>query len=143
MSVLAVLGVCLSLAATPGTPPRFVPTQAFTIAWTHSIEKIRWEEDYTIGTDARGIPVLIAGLARIRGSGAGMEPPPDAVLREGGWYEYPSHTPALRVLRMARSPYTPDYDWCVNGQCMPLGELIPTDGGITLLRPCRGPVKAG
>ena len=40
---------------------------AFTLAWMHSIEKIRWEEDWKI---AGGELVLIEG--RVRGSGAGM-----------------------------------------------------------------------
>lgn len=139
MSVLAALGVCLTLAAAPDVPPRFVPVQAFTIAWTHSIEKIRWEEDYTVRTDAQGAPVLIAGHARILGSGAGMEPPPDAVLHADGWYEYQPHTEPLHILRMARSPYTADYDWCVKGRCEPMRAIMPTDGGFTLMRPCRQP----
>ena len=46
---------------------------AITLAWTHSVEKIVWEEDW------RSTP---AGLelveARVRGSGAGMEPPQGA-----------------------------------------------------------------
>lgn len=40
--MLGALGVCLNLAVPPQVPPRFVPTQAFTLAWTHSIEKISW-----------------------------------------------------------------------------------------------------
>ncbi len=137
--MLAALGVCLSLAAAPQVPPRFVAARAFTLAWTHSIEKIRWEEDYTVRTGARGQPILIPGHARIRGSGAGMEPPPDALLRPDGWYEYQPHTGPLSLLRLTRSPYTADYDWCVQGRCEPLRAIMPTDGDVTLLRPCRGP----
>lgn len=139
MNALGVLGVCLTLAAAPDAPPHFVPVQAFTIAWTHSIEKIRWEEDYTVGVDAQSTPKLIPGKARILGSGAGMEPPPDAVLHDDGWYEYQPHTAPLDILRMARSPYTADYDWCVKGQCEPMSRIMPSDGGFTLMRPCRQP----
>ncbi|MBN9403014.1 MAG: DUF1850 domain-containing protein, partial [Burkholderiales bacterium] len=46
--MLDALGICLTLAAAPRVPPRFVPVQAFTLAWAHSIGKIRWEEDYTV-----------------------------------------------------------------------------------------------
>ncbi|HUH39283.1 MAG TPA: DUF1850 domain-containing protein [Castellaniella sp.] len=134
--VLGALGVCLSLAASPAVPPRFVGVQAFTVAWTHSIEKIRWEEDYTVERNDTGQPVLVPGKARILGSGAGMEPPPDAVLRPDGWYEYQPHTAPLHILRMTRSPYTADYDWCVAGHCMPMRAVMPTDGGVTLLQPC-------
>ncbi|WP_448152289.1 DUF1850 domain-containing protein [Castellaniella caeni] len=70
------LGVCFTLAAALQVPPRFVPVQAFTLAWTHSIEKIRWEEDYRVARDAQGHPVLIPGKARILGSGAGICPAP-------------------------------------------------------------------
>ncbi|HCN88979.1 MAG TPA: DUF1850 domain-containing protein, partial [Oxalobacteraceae bacterium] len=37
-------GLCLAAAGLAIT----LPLQAFTLGWTHSIEKIRWEEDYRI-----------------------------------------------------------------------------------------------
>ena len=56
----------------PGHAPAFVATDHFTLAWTHSIEKVRWEEDYAVRFDAvLGQPVLHAVQARVRGSGAG------------------------------------------------------------------------
>jgi hypothetical protein len=54
--------------------------ESFTLAWTHSIEKTRWEEDWRL---AGGRLQLVE--ARIRGSGAGMEPPAGAVLENGVW----------------------------------------------------------
>jgi hypothetical protein len=137
--MLGALGICLTLAAAPQVPARFVPVDRFTLAWTHSIEKIRWEEDYRVQADASGRPMLVAGHARILGSGAGMDPPPDAVHHADGWYEYQPHTPPLTILRLTRSPYVPDYDWCVRGRCEPLRAVMPTDGDVTLLRPCRAP----
>lgn len=133
-------GVCLALAASAASPTVFVPVQHFTLAWTHSIEKIRWEEDYTVRP---AVPPqtgwrLQPGMARIQGSGAGMEPPPDAVWRHGA-YEYQPLTPPQTLLRLTRSGYTADYDWCVTGRCRPLSALIPTDGGVTLMWPCAGP----
>lgn len=136
MGELGAVGVCLVLAAAPTITPRFVPVQHFTLAWVHSIEKVRWEEDYSTGFDAA--PILLAGQARIKGSAAGMEPPPDAVLNDG-WYTYqPDIRPDI-PLRLTRSPYTPDYDWCVDGRCIPLSAIMPSDGGVTLLYPCLGP----
>lgn len=129
----AVLGVCLALAAGPA-PTVFVPAGHFTLAWMHSIEKTRWEEDYQV-VAAPGGPRLRPLDARIRGSGAGMEPPPDAVLRDG-WYTYRPTTPPLQLLRLTRSPYTADYDWCQQGRCRKLSQLLPSDGGVTLLWPC-------
>ncbi|WP_322995880.1 DUF1850 domain-containing protein [Castellaniella sp.] len=137
--MLGVLGVCLTLAAAPALPPRFVPVRAFTLAWTHSIEKIRWEEDYWVQRDASGQAVLVAGQARVLGSGAGMDPPPDAIHHADGWYSYQPQTPPLQVLRLTRSIYTADYDWCVEGHCRPLRAIMPTDGDVTLLKPCQRP----
>lgn len=136
MPAAAALGVCLVLASTPHATPVFMPEQAFTLAWTHSIEKVRWEEDYTVIQDNK--PTLIAGAARIKGSAAGMEPPPEARVHDG-WYEYqPDPRPDV-PLRLTRSVYTPDFDWCTHGKCQSLGALLPSDGDITLLYPCQRP----
>jgi hypothetical protein len=137
------LGVCLVLAtmgSAPGHAPAFVATERFTLAWTHSIEKVRWEEDYAVlGPSTPGaLPLLHATEARIKGSAAGMEPPADAVLRNG-WFHY---TPAQRfpsVLRLSRSEFVPDYELCVKGACHPLSHWLPSDGGVTLLTACQAP----
>ena len=123
-------GLCLAAGALHA----FVATAQFTLAWTHSIEKIRWEEDYRIeGT------MLRLGEARIRGTGAGMEPPDGAVLRDGVWHYHPA-LPALHELTLARSTYTADYELCIPGApCRPLSDWIPVSAGPTLARPCEGP----
>lgn len=138
---LMMLGVCLTLAATLGGAPvqtAFIPLERFTLAWMHSIEKVRWEEDYGVvaGADPRQPPVLLALQARVRGSGAGMEPPPDAQLRDG-WYAYTPQIQSPPALRLTRSIYTADYDFCSAGRCRPMSDLLPSDGDITLLQPCR------
>jgi hypothetical protein len=135
---MTMLGLCLSLAAAlHASPAVFVPLTEFTLAWNHSIEKVRWEEDYAVRLDAvRGLPELHAVQVRVRGSAAGMEPPPDAVLRQG-WYHY---TPAIKAppeLRLTRSEFTPDYELCVPGRCQPMAHWLPSDGGVTLLKACR------
>ncbi|CAM5258220.1 hypothetical protein SSTU70S_04476 [Stutzerimonas stutzeri] len=55
------IGLCLGLA---GVVWAQLPTPAFTLAWNHTIEKIRWEEDYRVTADG-----LLLGEARIKGSG--------------------------------------------------------------------------
>lgn len=145
----AALGVCLALAAglAPGADPAldaaarpadtvFMPATAFTLAWTHSIEKTRWEEDYRVERGTDGTPRLHLTAARIRGTGAGMEPPPGAVLRQG-WYEYTPPVQPPGALRLTRSAYTADYEWCADGRCRPLGDVLPSDGDVTLLWACR------
>lgn len=95
-----------------------LPLQTFTLAWTHSIEKIRWEEDYrVVGSQ------LKVTEARILGTGAGMEPPPDAVLRDGVWIYHPTIAPQDAV-HLARSGFVADYDICWQGKCRKLGALV-------------------
>ncbi len=155
VEALGELGACLILAAAQTAVPEvnataqevFMPGGRFTLAWTHSIEKVRWEEDYrVVAPEAAAIgrgPQLRLEAARIRGTGAGMEPPPDAVLKDG-WYHYHPETLDPYEQRLTRSTYTADYEWCSSeGRCRPMGELLPSDGGITLLRPCRAPRTDG
>jgi len=93
--------------------------QAFTIAWTHSIEKVRWEEDYRIeGSMLRLVE------ARVSGHGAGMEPPPGSRLEHGTWHYTPS-LPLLPELRLTHSGYTADYELCSDGRCEALSVHAP------------------
>lgn len=105
---------------------------SFTLAWTHSIEKIRWEEDYrVVGTH------LVLEEARIKGAGAGMEPPPDARLENGVWHYRPK-LPPLEKLRITHSPYTAGYEICADGSCKPLTAVLPGLPAIDVVevRPC-------
>lgn len=53
---------------------------SFSLVWTHSVEKVEWRERWAVvGTR------LVLQEARVRGSGAGMDPPEGAVLRDGWW----------------------------------------------------------
>ncbi len=140
---MAGLGVCLALAAlaaAPGHVPAFIATERFTLAWTHSIEKVRWEEDYAVVR--QGSPnahaVLKAVAARVKGSAAGMEPPPDAVL-DNGWFHYTPAQGFPAELRLSRSEFVPDYELCLKGACRPLSDWLPSDGGVTQLTACQSP----
>ncbi len=106
-------GLCLVAAGVTLS----LPVQVFTLAWNHSVEKIRWEEDYRIAEGR----LMLEG-ARIRGTGAGMEPPAGAVLRDGVWHYRPG-LPPLERLRLARSPAVADYDLCFEGACRALAHL--------------------
>jgi hypothetical protein len=125
---MVVIGLCLAAGAAVAR----VPAPAFTLAWNHSIEKIRWEEDFRVRGDLR----LELVEARVRGSGAGMEPPPGAVLRHGVWHYRPPLA-ELEELRLARSRYVQDYELCVEGACRPLATYIPIDAGTTTVTACR------
>ena len=96
-------------------------TIALTLAWTHSIEKTRWEEDW------RATPAgLVLEEDRIQGTGAGMEPPPGAQLRNGVWHYKPPLAP-LEKIRLTHSPYTAGYEICNANACQPLSVIL---GGL-------------
>ena len=113
-------GVCIGTA--PATVQARVPTTAFTLAWMHSVEKIRWEEDYRVEAGK-----LVLSAARVRGSGAGMEPPEGAALRDGVWEYRPAQT-EFPMLRLTRSPYTSDYEMCWDAQCREFTTLVGRPG---------------
>lgn len=122
------LGLCLAVATSIAVS---LPVERFTLAWTHSIEKVSWEEDWRID---RARHSLVLEESRLRGSGAGMEPPADAVLRDGVW-----HAPGgLEVprLRLALSEYTDDWRLCTTAGCQPLLERVRARSGTVDLFPC-------
>ena len=120
--------LCLAVA---GSVVAALPVERFTLAWVHSVEKLRWEEDYAIVNDR-----LALTEARIRGSGAGMEPPPDAILRDGIWRYRPA-VGALARLELARSKEVPDYELCLEGDCRPLARWVGgSDNSAVSIYPC-------
>jgi hypothetical protein len=111
---------------------------AFTLAWTHSIEKIPWEEDWRV--TAAG---LVLEQARVKGSGAGMEPPPEARL-EGGVWRWAPRVPPLPELVLRRSGFTADWRLCADGRCRRMDEMVPAGADPVTLRACPAePVSSG
>lgn len=96
-----------------------IAATSFTLAWTHSIEKIRWEEDWRVDGG-----LLWAESARIGGTGAGMEPPAGAELREGVWHYRPD-MPPQKQLRLTHSPHVTGYELCIGRKCAPLADQMP------------------
>lgn len=120
--------LCLAAGAIAAT----LAVDAFTLAWTHSIEKIRWEEDWRVEN-----ALLVATEARIRGTGAGMEPPAGAVIENGVWRYRPALSPQ-EALRLTHSPHTAGYELCIAGRCAPLAKHLPGIGTdvVIELKPC-------
>ena len=90
----------MNLCVVLGAAKVVYATSLFTLAWTHSVEKTRWEEDWRVRPD--GLEIL---EARIEGSGAGMEPPPDAVF-DGHLWRYHPKLPIQAEGTLARSGAT-------------------------------------
>lgn len=126
----------MSLCVTGAGKVMSLALSAFTLAWTHSVEHIGWEEDWRV-TPA-GLEIV---EARVRGTGAGMEPPAEAKLEAGWWRWHPGGGPkAVVVLR--RSGATADWRLCphnvngaiVNRECRLLGDIVAADP--VALSPC-------
>jgi hypothetical protein len=88
---------------------------ALTLAWTHSVEKVRWEEDY------RATPAgLVITEDRLQGTGAGMEPPDNATF-DGKWWRYrPAIGPQPQVILRRSGMTVSDWDVCIAGACKPM-----------------------
>ena len=122
------LGLCLAVATSIATA---LPVERFTLSWMHSVEKVSWEEDWRIDP-VRDNLVLVE--SRLRGSGAGMDPPDGAVLRDGVW-----HAPGGLVvprLRLALSEFTDDWQLCTASACKPLLAHVEARVGTVELFAC-------
>lgn len=86
------IALCLSSGALSATL-----FTKFYLKLMHSVEKIRWEEEWRIENAS-----LLLTSARVRGSGAGMEPPLDSVFRDGAWHYTPSaeEHPCIAIINL-------------------------------------------
>ncbi len=106
---------------------------AFTLAWTHSIEKVEWQEDWRITP---------AGLefveACVKGSRAGMEPPPEARLVQG-WFRWKPARPVIPEVTLGNSGAAGEWRLCAHGKCRTLSEILgrPVGANATTMRACR------
>ncbi|MFN3868167.1 MAG: DUF1850 domain-containing protein [Hyphomicrobiaceae bacterium] len=121
------MGLCI----TTGAKLAFVAASSFTLTWTHTVQKTEWQEDWAIVDGAR----LQLTAARVKGSGAGMEPPPDA-LRDGGWWHYRPDVPPLSALDLAdHGGEAGRWRLCAASACR---DLASDDGAIAI-RACSAP----
>ena len=105
---------------------------AFTLAWTHSVEKIEWQEDWRL--TPQGFELV---QARVKGSGAGMEPPPEARLVDG-WFQWQPQRPPQPELVLGNSGAAGEWRLCHDGDCRTLSEIFsrPIGANVTTMRPC-------
>lgn len=122
------LSLCLATAGTVKT----LSIAAFTLAWTHSIEKIEWQEDWRV--TPTGLELM---QARVKGSGAGMEPPPEARLI-GGWFQWQPTRAAMPELVLGNSGAAGEWRLCSDGQCRTLSEILghPVGANVTAMSVC-------
>jgi hypothetical protein len=100
---------------------------AFTLSWTHSVEKTRWEEDWAIGRS-----MLAIQEARIEGLGAGMETP-DGAVKDGRFWKWKPKVPPVPELLLRRSEAVPEgWTLCADGQCRRVADANETADVVTL-----------
>jgi hypothetical protein len=122
------LSLCLASAGVVKT----LSIAAFTLAWTHSIEKTDWQEDWRVTPE--GLELV---QARVKGFGAGMEPPPDARLIDG-WFQWqPARAPMPQLL-LGNSGAAGEWRLCTNGSCRTLSEILghPVGANVTTMSAC-------
>jgi len=108
------VSLCLASAGVVKT----LSLAAFTLAWTHSVEKTAWQEDWLITAD--GLELV---QARVKGTGAGMEPPTEARLVDG-WFQWaPRRAPLPQVL-LGNSGAAGEWRICSGAQCQTLSEIF-------------------
>lgn len=75
----------------------------FSLSWTHSVEKTEWVEHWQTQNE-----LLVLQETFVKGSGAGIDPAPNAVL-ENGWYRWkPQTAVVVPSISLANSELTPD-----------------------------------
>ena len=122
------LSLCLASAGIVKT----LSIAAFTLAWTHSIEKTEWQEDWRV--TPQGLELV---QARVKGSGAGMEPAPGARL-VNGWFQWQPTRVAMPQVVLANSGAAGEWRLCANGACLTLSELFghPIGANVTTMSTC-------
>lgn len=106
----------MSLCILTGGAVTKIAATAFMLSWTHSVEKIPWQEDWRV--TPQGLKIV---EARVKGSGAGMDPPENAVLKDG-WWRYKPDIPVRPSVSLAASGATVSgWTLCANGSCRVLG----------------------
>jgi hypothetical protein len=70
----------MSVCFIAGAIVKTLQVSAFTLVWTHSVQKTDWQEDWRASPDG-----LLLTEARVKGSGAGIDPPAEARLVDGWW----------------------------------------------------------
>ena len=97
---------------------------AFTLVWT--------QEDWR--TTPAGLELV---QARVKGSGAGMEPPPEARLVDG-WFQWQPKRAAMPELLLGNSGAAGEWHVCSDGHCRTLSEIFghPLGADVATMRAC-------
>lgn len=127
------MGLCLATAGVV----KSLAVASFMLAWTHSVEKTEWQEDWRV--TPQGLEIV---EARVKGSGAGMEPPPDARLIDG-WFRWTPKLPVLPEVALGHSGVAGEWRLCSGDACQTLSDILGAPAGaVTTMRVCEVPENA-
>jgi len=90
---------------------------AFTLSWTHSVEKITWAEHWQL-TPAG----FVVREASVEGSGAGMDPPEGSRFVGDKWVYTPKLPPQEKLVLAASGATVSGWKLCAAGECTILGK---------------------
>jgi len=123
---LATAGVVKSLAVA-----------SFMLSWTPSAENTEWQEDWRV--TPQGLEIV---EARVKGSGAGMEPLPDAPLIDG-WFRWKPQLPVLPEVALRNSGMAGEWRLCTDGKCQDLSAILgrPLGAAVTTMSVCKADVE--
>ena len=114
-----------------GAKTLVLATSAFTLTWTHSVEKTLWEEHWRV--EPSGLRIVEAS---VEGSGAGMEPGEGARF-DGRFWRWKPDLPLLPELLLRRSDAVPQgWRLCTGGKCRAIADRAET-ADVVAVRPCR------
>ncbi len=122
------LSLCLASAGIVKT----LAIAAFTLVWTHSIEKVDWQENWRVTPE--GLQLV---RARVKGSGAGMEPAPEARLIDG-WFQWQPQRPPMHEVLLGNSGAAGEWRLCTGANCETLSEIFghPVGPNVTAMSAC-------
>lgn len=107
----------MSLCVLTAAKTVILATSAFSLSWTHSVEKITWQEDWQL--QGQGLQLV---MARVQGSGAGMEPGEGAKLLNGWWQWQPLLPNQAELVLAASGTTASGWRLCPFGlACLDLG----------------------
>ncbi len=93
-----------------------IAATAFTLSWTHSVERTQWHESWRI---IEGHLQVVEAM--VEGPGAGIAVPQGAQMTPNGWV-YKPELPPLPRLMLAASGMTPSaWTLCTRDLCHELG----------------------
>src|SRR3954451_18481207 len=128
-------GSRVSLCLASASVVKALSVAAFTLMWTHSVEKVDWQEDWRV--TPQGLELV---QARGKGSGAGMEPPPEARLIDG-WFQWrPARAPMPEVV-LGNSGSAGEWRAWHYGEWASVCEIVgrPIAANVTTMKVCNDP----